>query len=191
LQGLDHVVLETDEDADGIFVRTTPDVVRVAMRVGDDLAAVRLGSLGQASLADQEGRLLLGAADDPLGLLLRFVDDPLALGVDPLGRTDLLGDSDAKLVDETESRILVDDDVRRERQLLAIGDQGLEALDEEDDVDRSVLPAAGVGVRVAQADCKYGTPGTTVSDPAAPRRGPSERALGSSTRRRHRSSRSP
>ena len=43
------------------------------------------------------------------------------------------------------ARVLVDDDVRRERQLLAVRDQRLEALDEEDDVDRSALPARRIG----------------------------------------------
>ena len=100
-----------------------------------------LGLLGQPALVDQEGRLLLGLGDDPLGLVLGLLDDPLALGVDPLGGADLFGDGDAQLVDEPERRVLVDDDVGRERQLLAVRDQRLEALDEEDDVDRSALPA--------------------------------------------------
>ena len=111
------------------------------MGVGDDLAALGLGRLGEAALVDQEGGLLLGLGDDPLGLLLRLLDDPLALGVDPLGGADLLGDGDTKLVDEAERRVLVDHDVGRERQLLAVGDQRFEALDEEDDVDRSALQA--------------------------------------------------
>ena len=100
-----------------------------------------LGRLGQPALVDEEGGLLLGLGDDPLGLLLRLLDDPLALGVDPLGGADLLGDGDAQLVDEAERRVLVDHDVGRERQLLAVGDERFEALDEEDDVDGSALLA--------------------------------------------------
>ena len=92
--------------------------------------------LGQAALVDQERGLLLGLGDDPLGLLLGLLDDPLALGVDPLGGADLLGDGDPQLVDEAERGVLVDDDVVGQRQLLAVRDQRLEALDEEDDVDR-------------------------------------------------------
>src|SRR4029079_5653001 len=65
-----------------------------------------------------------------------------AFGVDSLGGADLLGHGDAQLVDEPERRVLVDDDVRRERQLLAVCDEGFEALDEEDDVDRTVLQLA-------------------------------------------------
>ena len=104
--------------------------------------ALGLGGLGEAALVDQEGRLLLGLGDDPLGLFLGLLDDPLALGVDPLGGADLLGDGDAELVDEAERGVLVDDDVGRERQLLAVRDQRLEALDEEDDVDGSALLAS-------------------------------------------------
>ena len=101
----------------------------------DDPAALGVGGLGQPALVDEEGRLLLGPTDDPLRLLLRLLDDPLALGVDPLRGPDLLGDGDAELVDEPERRVLVDHHVRRERQLLAVGDQRFETLDEEDDVD--------------------------------------------------------
>ena len=61
--------------------------------------------------------------DDPLRLLLRLLDDPLALRVDPLGGADLLGDGDAELVDQAERGVLVDHDVGRERQLLAVGDE--------------------------------------------------------------------
>ena len=85
--------------------------------------------------------LLLRSGDDPLGLVLCLLDDPLALGIDPLGGADLFGHGDTQLVDESEGRVLVDDDVRRQRQLLSIRDQRFEALDEEDDIDRSALQA--------------------------------------------------
>ena len=141
---------------DRVLVGTAADLVGVAVGVGDDLAALGVGRLGEAALVDQEGGLLLGLRDDPLGLLLCLLDDPLAFGVDPLGGADLLGDGDAQLVDETERRVLVDDDVGRERQLLAVGDERFEALDEEDDVDRSALQA-GDATGVAQAVGKYRT----------------------------------
>ena len=105
------------------------------MRILDDPLALGFGRLGQATLVDEERRLLLGPSDDPFGLFLRLLDDALALGIDPLGGADLFGDGDTELIDESEGRVLVDDNVRRERQLLAVGDQRLEALDEEDDVD--------------------------------------------------------
>jgi len=111
------------------------------VRVLDDPLALGFGRLGQATFVDEEGRLLLGSPDDPLCLFLRLLDDALALGIDPLGGADLFGDGDTELIDESEGGVLVDDNVRRERQLLAVGDQRLEALDEEDDVDRSSLPA--------------------------------------------------
>jgi hypothetical protein len=137
---LDEVALEADEDVDRVLVGAPPDLVGVALRPLDDREALGVGGLGEAPLVDEERRLLLRATDDSLGFLLRLVDDPLALGVDPLRGTDLLGDGGPKLVDEAERRVLVDDDVARERQLLAVREQRLEALDEEDDVDRSGPP---------------------------------------------------
>ena len=119
---------------------------RVLVGLGDDPPALGLGGLGQAALVDQEGGLLLGPGDDPLRLLLGLLDDPLALGVDALGGADLLGDGDAQLVDEAEGGVLIDHDVGRQRQLLAVRDQRLEALDEEDDVDGSCPPAWAVPV---------------------------------------------
>ena len=108
-----------------------------------------VGGLGQAPLVDEEGGLLLGAGDDALRLLLGLLDDALAFGVDALGGADLLGDGDAQLIDETESGVLVDDDVRRERQLLAVRDERFEALDEEDDVDGSGPPAGAIMSRAS------------------------------------------
>ena len=135
------VALEALEHADRVLVGARPDTVGVGVRLLDDPLALRLGRLGQAALVDQEGRLFLGTADDPLGLFLGLLDDALALGVDALGGTHLLGDGHPQLVDEPESGVLVDHHVRRERQLLAVGDQRLEALDEEDDVDVGGPPA--------------------------------------------------
>ena len=83
--------------------------------------------------------MLLGTGDDPLRFLLGLFDDPLALGVDPLRRADFFGDSDPQLVDEPEGGCLVDDDVVRQGQPTAVRDDRLEALDEENDVDRSGL----------------------------------------------------
>ena len=93
------------------------------MRVLDDPLALGFGRLGQATFVDEEGRLLLGSPDDPLCLFLRLLDDALALGIDPLGGADLFGDGDTELIDESEGGVLVDDNVRRERQLLAVGDE--------------------------------------------------------------------
>ena len=153
--------------------------------------ALGLGGLGQAALVDQEGRLLLGLGDDPLGLLLGLLDDPLALGVDPLGGADLFGDGDAQLVDEAERRVLVDDDVGRERQLLAVGDQRLEALDEEDDVDRTCPPGSAVpapGTRRSPIMAR-GPPVSGLGECLAQGRRAAARA--SSSRRRRRTWRSP
>ena len=139
LERLHDVAFEPDEDVDRVLVRAAADILGVRLGLADDPPAVGLGLLGQPALVDQEGRLLLGLGDDPLGLLLRLLDDPLALGVDPLGGPDLLGNGDPKLVDQAEGGLLIDDDVVRQGQVLAVGDDRLEPLDEEDDVDRDAL----------------------------------------------------
>ena len=153
--------------------------------------ALGLGLLGEAALVDEERRLLLGLGDDPLGLVLGLLDDPLALGVDPLGGADLLGDGDAQLVDEAERGVLVDDDVGRQRQLLAVRDQRLEALDEEDDVDRSALLArrmltlARVAAIMARGPCASAPRECLVAGPSGRPRRDHRR------RRRRRTPRSP
>ena len=159
----------------------------------DDLAALGLGGLGEATLVDEEGRLLLGPGDDALRLLLGLLDDPLALGVDALGRADLLGHGDAQLVDEAEGGVLVDDHVRRQRQLLAVGDQRLEALDEEDDVDGRALLTGGVAVGTVAAwdrpRLSHAGDGSAAGQSRPERRDGRPRAP--SPTRRHRSRRSP
>lgn len=135
LQGPLHVAFEAREDVHGVVIGARADPIAVGMRVLDDPLAFGFGRLGQAAFVDEERRLFLGTPDDPLRLLLGLLDDALAFGVDALGSADLLGDGDTELIDEPEGGVLVDDNVRRERQLLAVGDQRLEALDEEDDVD--------------------------------------------------------
>jgi hypothetical protein len=113
------------------------------MRIGDDLPTQGFSGLGQTALVNQEGGLFLRLGHDPLGLVLGLLDDPLTFGVDPLGGADLLRHRDAQLIDQPECRVLVEHDVARQRQLLAIGDQRFEALDEEDDVDRGCPPGDG------------------------------------------------
>ena len=125
--------------ADGVLIGAAADLVGILVGIADDATALLIGHVHQAALVDQEGGLLLGLRDDPFGLILGLLDDPFAFGVDALGGPDLLRDRDTQLIDQTERRVLVDDDVRGQRQLLAVGDERLEALDEEDDVDRSAL----------------------------------------------------
>jgi hypothetical protein len=114
------------------------------VRLGDDPAALGIGDLHQPTLIDEERGLFLGLGHDALRFFLRLLDDPLALGVDALGGADLLRDGDPQLIDEPEGGVLVDDDVGRERQLLAVRDERFEALDEEDDVDGSDLLQPGL-----------------------------------------------
>jgi hypothetical protein len=144
---MDDLALESDEDRNRVLVCAAADLLGFGLGAGDDPPALLVGRLGQAALVDQEGGLLLGTRDDALGLLLRLVDDPLALGVDPLRRPDLLRNGDPELVDQAERGVLVDDDVVGQRQLLTVGDQRLEALDQEDDVDRRGLRERGLGWR--------------------------------------------
>jgi hypothetical protein len=123
LQCLDDVAFEPDQDAHGVLVGPASNLVGVTLGVGDDAPALLVGSLSQAPLVNEECRLLLRPGNDALGLFLGRFDDPLPLGVDALGGPDLLGNGDAELVDETERRVLVDDDVGGEGQLLAVGDE--------------------------------------------------------------------
>jgi hypothetical protein len=144
---LHEIALEPDEDVDRVLVRATANPVRLALHALDDPAALLGRGLGQSTLLDEEGGLLLGSPDDPLRLLLGLLDDPLALRVDPLGGANLLRNRGPQLVDEPERRVLVDDDVVREGELLAVREERLEAFDEEDDVDRSALRCDGASAR--------------------------------------------
>ena len=153
-QGVGDVALEPHQHADRVLVRAAADLVGRDVGLIDDAPALGLGGLGQPTLVDQERGLLLGPPDHPLGLFLGFLDDPLALGVDALGGTDLFGDGDPQFVDEAERGVLVDHDVGRQRQLLAVRDQRLEALDEEDDVDRSALQRGPAGRRPLRASVR-------------------------------------
>ena len=127
LQRLHHVTLEANEHADGVLVGTAPDLVGVCLGVGDDGPALLVGGLGETALVDEECRLLLRLRDDALRFLLGLLDDPLTLGVDALGGSDLFGNGDAQLVDESERGVLIHDDVRGQGQLLAVGDEGSRA----------------------------------------------------------------
>ena len=109
----------------------------------------------------------------------RLLQDPLALGVDPLRGPDLLGDRDPELVDQVERRRLIDDDVAGQREPLAVGDQGFQPLDEEDDVDRTCPPSAANG----RARRRRRTRGLSHPGPPVRHRSPSSRG-------RHRAARS-
>ena len=131
--------LEPDQDAHGVLVGAPADLVRVLMGIADDAAALRVRDVHQPALVDEEGGLLLGLRDDPLRLVLGLLDDPFALGIDALRCPNLLRDRHTQLIDQPERGVLVHDDVGGQRQLLAVRDERLEALDEEDDVDGSAL----------------------------------------------------
>jgi hypothetical protein len=146
LEGLGHVAFQALEDPDRVLVGAGPDAFGIVVGLADDPATLEIGGLGEPALVDEEGRLLLGLGDDALGLFLGLLDDPFALGVDALGRPDLLRDGDPQLVDEPERRVLVDDDVRGQGQLLPVGDERFETLDEEDDVDGGGPPARAPGL---------------------------------------------
>jgi hypothetical protein len=109
-EGLLDLRLEGEQHLAGVAVGAGGDIASVRLRSGDDPPALGLGSLGQAPFADQEGRLLLGPARDPGGLLVGLLEDPLALGVDPLRRLDLLRNGDPELIDEVEDRVAIDED---------------------------------------------------------------------------------
>ena len=121
------------------------DLGCLGVAVGDDLLAADLGGPGQLALLDEEGRLLLGAGEDALRLLLGTLHEAAGLLVDALGLPDLLRHRDAKLIDEVERGHLVHDHRIGHGHAAAIGDQRLEAFDQEDDVDGRVPPRAVSG----------------------------------------------
>ena len=114
------------------------------------------------------------AADDPLGLFLGLLNDPLPLLVDPLRRANFFGHGDAELVDEVEGGVPIDDHVARHRQRLAVRDQRLEPLDEEDDVQRT---ASGARTGPGGVAPDYGTRG----DPTPTRHGIGEATIRAAT----------
>ena len=147
LQRSAHVGLEPQQHRYRVLVRAAPDVLGLGVGPGDDPAALVLGGLGEPAIVDEEGGLLLCAADDALRFLLRLLDDSLALGIDPLGCPNLLGDGNAQLVDEAEGLVLVEDDIAGEGQLLPIRYERLETLDQKNDVDRGASTCLGRVVR--------------------------------------------
>src|SRR3990172_4248797 len=128
LQRLDALALELDEHARGVLVRSSADLLFLRVRRLEQLRGAAFRLLRQAALSDQEG-----------GLLLRSRLDALRLLVDPLRLADLFGDRRAQLIEQLLGLELVDDDVVREGQLRPIGDERVEALDEEHDVDGEIL----------------------------------------------------
>ena len=144
-EGLADLELKRLEQTECVIVGSGPDLLRLRPSAIDDFEALDLGTLEQTALADQEGRLLLGAADDTARLVFGLLDDPLALRVDPLGRTNFLRDRDAQLIDQVQDSVPINDRVARQRQRLATGDQRFEPLEEEDDVQVMVSDRAGQG----------------------------------------------
>jgi hypothetical protein len=135
LEGLDALPLELDQDARGIGVRTLADVLGLRLTRLDDLARSKLSGARQLPLLDEEGGLLLRSREDALGLLLGALDQPARLLVDALGLPDLLRYGHAQLVDEIERGHLIHDHGVGHGHAAAVGHEGLETLDQEDDVD--------------------------------------------------------
>ena len=75
LERLDALALEPDQHGGRVLVGAPPDLLRVAVALGDDLLRPDLRGTRQLPLLDQERGLLLGAGQDPLGLLLGALDE--------------------------------------------------------------------------------------------------------------------
>jgi hypothetical protein len=122
-QRLDALALETDQDAGGVLVGSTAHLGRLGRRGVDDLGGALLRGAHELTILEQERGLLLGSADDRAALLGGALGDPSRFLGDPARLPNLLRYRRAELVDELEDRGLVEDDVVRQRQLLAGGDE--------------------------------------------------------------------
>jgi hypothetical protein len=149
-QGLDAFALEADEDAGSVLVGATADFAALVLGAIEDLGRTLLGGANELTLLEHLDRLLLGPCDDRVTLLARTLGDPSGLLGDAARLADFLRHGDAQLVDQLEQRGLVEDDVVGEGQLLAGGDQRLQAFDEENDVRGRDPPWLGI-IRVGPA----------------------------------------
>ena len=125
----------------GVLVGAAPDLVGLALALGDDLLRLDIRGARQLALLDQECGLLLGTCQDALRLLLGALDDALRFVVDALRLAHLLGHGNAQLIEQVERTRLVDDHVARQRHGAAARDQPFELFDQKDDVDESRLRA--------------------------------------------------
>ena len=122
-QRLDAFALEADQHAGGVLVRAASHLRCFSGGGVDDLRRALLRGPNQLTVLEQQRGLLLRATDDRPALLGGALGDAAGLLGDPPRLADLLGDRRAKLIDELEDGGLVEDDVVRQRQLLAGGDQ--------------------------------------------------------------------
>jgi hypothetical protein len=122
-QRLDALALEADQDASGVLVGSAPHLGRLGRRGVDDLGGALLRGAHELTILEQERGLLLGSADDRAALLGGALGDPSRFLGDPARLPNLLRYRRAELVDELEDGGLVEDDVVRQWQLLAGGDE--------------------------------------------------------------------
>jgi hypothetical protein len=149
-QGLDAFALEADEDAGRVLVGAATDLASLVLGPIEDLGRALLRCPNELPLLEHLDRLLLCPGDDRVTLLAGALGDPPRFLGDPASLADFLRHGDAQLVDQLEQRGLVEDDVVGEGQLLAGGDQRLQAFDEEDDVRGRDPPWLGI-IRVGPA----------------------------------------
>ena len=149
-QGLDALALETDEDAGRVLVGAATDLAGLVLGAIEDLGRTLLRCPDELALVEHLDRLLLGSGDNRVTLLAGALRDPPGFLGDSARLAHLFRHGDAELVDQLEQRGLVEDDVVREGQLLAGGDQRLQTFDEEDDVRGRDPPWLGI-IRVGPA----------------------------------------
>ena len=149
-QGLDALALEADEDAGRVLVGAATDLAGLVLGAIEDLGRSLLCCPDKLALIEHLDGLLLGSGDDRVTLLAGALGDPPGFLGDPARLAHLFRHGDAELVDQLEQRGLVEDDVVREGQLLAGGDQRLQAFDEENDVRGRDPPWLGI-IRVGPA----------------------------------------
>src|SRR5581483_7220239 len=129
-QGAAEVRLQLLELLERVRLSLADYLVRLRLRVLHDLGAVALGAPEDLVLRHRLLRALVGARHDPRGLGVRLGDDSLLLGDRPVRLLDLVRQVEANLVDQLHQLVLVEHDLRGERNVPRVLDEVLESVQE-------------------------------------------------------------
>src|SRR2546425_5326341 len=120
--------LELFQLLQGVRLGVADDLVALALRVFHDLRSVALGAAQDLVFGSCLLGALVGSRHRPRGLGVRLGHDPLLLGDGPVGLLDLVRKIEADLVDQLHQLVLVEHDLRRQRDVSSVLDQVLETV---------------------------------------------------------------